>query len=52
MMDDKLILKNRLKEARGERKVSQQALADMVGVSATPSAPLRRGSSTPRRSWR
>ena len=32
-MDDKLILKNRLKEARTELKLSQKQLADMVGVS-------------------
>ena len=32
-MDDKLILKNRLKEARGEAKLSQSQLAQLVGVS-------------------
>ena len=30
-MDDKLILKNRLKETRMELKLSQKRLADMVG---------------------
>ncbi len=30
-MDDKLILKNRLKEARAEKKLSQTQLAEMVG---------------------
>ena len=32
-MDDELILKNRLKEARSEKKLSQNQLAEMVGVS-------------------
>ncbi len=32
-MNEELILKNRLKEARAEAKLSQQQLADMVGVS-------------------
>ena len=32
-MDDGLILKNRLKEARGEKGLSQAALAALVGVS-------------------
>ena len=32
-MDDKLILKNRLPEARAEKGLSQSKLADMVGVS-------------------
>ena len=32
-MDEKLVLKNRLKEARAERKLSQTQLAEMVGVS-------------------
>ena len=32
-MDDKLILKNRLKDARTERGLSQSALAELVGVS-------------------
>lgn len=32
-MDDKLVLKNNLKEARSEKELSQQQLADMVGVS-------------------
>ena len=31
-MDDKLILKNRLKEARTELKLSQNQLAEMVGM--------------------
>ena len=32
-MKDALILKNRLKEARTEKKLSQSALAQLVGVS-------------------
>ena len=32
-MDKQLILKNRLKEVRVEKDISQQELADMVGVS-------------------
>lgn len=32
-MDKQLILKNRLKEVRVEKGISQQQLADMVGVS-------------------
>ena len=34
-MDEKLVLKNRLKEARAERKLSQTQLVEMVGVSRT-----------------
>ena len=32
-MNDELILKNRLKEARTERNLSQAALAELIGVS-------------------
>ena len=32
-MNDKLILRNRLKETRREQKLSQAQLADLVGVS-------------------
>lgn len=32
-MNDKLILHNRLKEARSEKKLSQAQLAELVGVS-------------------
>ena len=32
-METKLVLKNRLKEARTERNLSQAQLAEMVGVS-------------------
>ena len=32
-MNDELILKNNLKQVRTEKKISQSALAEMVGVS-------------------
>ena len=32
-MNENLVLKNRLKEIRGEKKLSQSDLAQMVGVS-------------------
>ena len=32
-MDDKLVLKNNLKDVRKEKGISQQQLAEMVGVS-------------------
>ena len=32
-MDESLVLKNRLKEARSEKGLSQAALAELVGVS-------------------
>ena len=32
-MEDKLILKNKLKETRSKKKLSQQDLANLVGVS-------------------
>jgi len=32
-MNDKLVLQNRLKEARAEKKLSQSQLAQMIGVS-------------------
>ena len=32
-MDEKLVLKNALKKSRAEKNLSQQQLADMVGVS-------------------
>lgn len=31
-MKDELILKNNLKQARAEKKLSQAALAEMVGI--------------------
>ena len=44
-MDDKLILKNNLKAVRTERKLSQSALAEMVGVSVIQLALLKRDNS-------
>ena len=46
-MDDKLILKNRLKEARAELKLSQSQLADMVGVSRNTISSIERGQFNP-----
>ncbi len=42
-MDDKLILKNRLKEARTELKMSQAQLAEMVGVSRNTISSIETG---------
>ena len=46
-MDDRLILKNRLKEARAERWLSQQQLADMVGVSRNTISSIETGQFNP-----
>ena len=46
-MDDKLILKNRLKDARTERGLSQSALAELVGVSRTPISSIETGQFNP-----
>ena len=46
-MDDKLILKNRLKEARTEQKLSQSQLADMVGVSRNTISSIETGQFNP-----
>lgn len=46
-MDDKLILKNRLKEARTERKLSQSQLAEMVGVSRNTISSIETGQFNP-----
>lgn len=46
-MDDKLILKNRLKEARIQQKLSQSALADMVGVSRNTISSIETGQFNP-----
>ncbi len=42
-MDDALILKNNLKEARSEKKLSQAALAEMVGVSRNTISSIETG---------
>ena len=46
-MDDKLILKNRLKEARGEKKLSQAELAELVGVSRNTISSIETGQFNP-----
>ena len=46
-MDDKLILKNRLKEIRTELKMSQSQLANMVGVSRNTISSIETGQFNP-----
>ncbi len=46
-MDDKLILKNRLKEARAECGLSQQQLANIVGVSRNTISSIETGQFCP-----
>ncbi|MCD8048747.1 MAG: helix-turn-helix transcriptional regulator [Clostridia bacterium] len=46
-MNDKLILKNSLKDFRREKKLSQQQLADMVGVSRNTISSIETGQFTP-----
>ena len=46
-MKEGLILKNKLKEARQEKKLSQQELADMVGVSRNTISSLETGQYEP-----
>lgn len=46
-MDDKLILKNRLKEKRNEKKLSQSQLAEMVGVSRNTISSIETGQFNP-----
>ena len=46
-MDGKLILKNRLKEARTERDLSQSALAELVGVSRNTISSIETGQFNP-----
>lgn len=47
MMDDKLILKNRLKVARAEKNISQEELAKMVGVSRQTISSIETGQFNP-----
>ena len=47
MMDDKLVLKNCLKEARSEKNLSQQQLAQMVGVSRNTISSIETGQFNP-----
>ena len=46
-MDEKLILKNNLKEIRTQAGLSQQALADMVGVSRNTISSIETGQFNP-----
>ena len=46
-MKNELVLKNRLKEERSKRKLSQQELADMVGVSRNTISSLETGQYEP-----
>lgn len=46
-MDDGLILKNRLKEARSEKGLSQAALAALVGVSRNTISSIETGQFNP-----
>ena len=46
-MDDKLNLKNRLKEVRAERGISQQELASIVGVSRNTISSIETGQFNP-----
>lgn len=46
-MDCKLILKNRLREVRMERDLSQSALAELVGVSRNTISSIETGQFNP-----
>ncbi len=46
-MKNSLILKNRLKEARAEKKLSQAQLAEMVGVSRNTISSIETGQFCP-----
>ena len=46
-MNDQLILKNRLKEARAEKKLSQAQLAELVGVSPNTISSIETGQFNP-----
>lgn len=46
-MDEKLVLKNHLKEARAEIKLSQSQLAEMVGVSRNTISSIETGQFNP-----
>ena len=46
-MNDQLILKNRLKEIRTEKKISQSELAEMVGVSRNTISSIETGQFNP-----
>lgn len=46
-MKDELILKNNLKQVRTEKKLSQSALAEMVGVSRNTISSIETGQFNP-----
>ena len=46
-MNDQLILKNRIKEARVEKKLSQAALAELLGVSRNTISSIETGQFSP-----
>ncbi len=46
-MDERLILKNRLKQARSERGLSQTQLAELVGVSRNTISSIETGQFNP-----
>ena len=46
-MDEKLILRNRLKAARAEKHLSQGQLAEMVGVSRNTISSIETGQFNP-----
>ncbi|MCI7323071.1 MAG: helix-turn-helix transcriptional regulator [Lachnospiraceae bacterium] len=46
-MNDSLVLKNNIKEARNEKKLSQAALADLVGVSRNTISSIETGQFNP-----
>lgn len=46
-MNDELVLKNRLKEVRSKQKLSQAALAEMVGVSRNTISSIETGQFNP-----
>ena len=46
-MDDRLILKNRLREIRGEKGLSQAQLAELVGVSRNTISSIETGQFCP-----
>ena len=46
-MDDRLILKNRLREIRAEKRLSQSELAEMVGVSRNTISSIETGQFCP-----
>lgn len=46
-MENKLVLKNNLKEARAKKQISQRELAEMVGVSRNTISSIETGQFNP-----